>query len=404
MNGNGLKRWGYAAVGVIVLLFAGLVYAWSVLSSPIAAEFPDWSKTQLSFTFTLTMILFCAGCLAGGFFGEKINVKINLILCGILFCIGFFLASNTQSVAMLYLGFGVFGGIASGFSYNAVMSTIMKWFPDKSGMISGILLMGFGIGSFIIGKVYQALTPAETGGWRTSFRVFAVILAVVMIVAGLILKKPDPGMKFPQAPEKKTKVKIEGMDAGPGGMMKRSSFWLYYFWAVALSMAGLTLVSQASGIALEAAPGMDAGTLATIVGLISVFNGIGRVFFGILFDRRGHRVTLFVPIIIFIVAAAVIGMALRSHTALMITAGFMLGGFAYGAVNPMNSAIIRNFYGPTHYAANFSLINTNLIISSFASTIAGMLYDASGSYFSSIVMILITAAAGFVFYLGIKKP
>ena len=169
-------------------------------------------------------------------------------------------------------------------------------------------------------------------------------------------------------------------------------------------MAGLTLVSQASGIALEAAPGMDAGTLATIVGLISVFNGIGRVFFGILFDRRGHRVTLFVPIIIFIVAAAVIGMALRSHTALMITVGFMLGGFAYGAVNPMNSAIIRNFYGPSHYAANFSLINTNLIISSFASTIAGMLYDASGSYFSSIVMILITAAAGFVFYLGIKKP
>lgn len=171
-----LNRWVYAIVGVIVLLFAGLVYAWSVLSTPIAAEFTSWTKAQLSLTFTIVMILFCIGSLLCGLLSGKLSAKMSVRIGAVLFLLGFFLASRTQSVAMLYIGFGVLCGLSSGLCYNAVMSTMVRWFPDRPGLISGVLLMGFGGGSFIIGKLYQAWTPtgSAAGGsaswcWASSF-------------------------------------------------------------------------------------------------------------------------------------------------------------------------------------------------------------------------------------------
>ena len=100
-----LNRWVYAIVGVIVLLFAGLVYAWSVLSTPIAAEFTSWTKAQLSMTFTIVMILFCIGSLLCGLLSGKLSAKMSVRIGAVLFLLGFFLASRTQSVAMLYIGF-----------------------------------------------------------------------------------------------------------------------------------------------------------------------------------------------------------------------------------------------------------------------------------------------------------
>ncbi|MCU6762072.1 Inner membrane protein yhjX [uncultured Roseburia sp.] len=405
MKGKSLNRWVYAATGVIVLLFAGLVYAWSVLASPISEEFVQWTKAQLSLTFTIAMILFCIGCLAGGMLAGKTSSKVNVWISGVLFLAGFLIASQTQSLAVLYLGFGILGGFASGLAYNAVMSTMMAWFPDKSGLISGILLMGFGIGSFVIGKVYQAFTPAETGGWRISFKVFAVILFAVMIVCGFFFQKPGKDFEPPASRVRKTtKNQVEGLDVGPGVMLKRPSFWMYYLWAIFLSAAGLALVSQASGIAMEVGAHVNAGTIATAVGLISIMNGVGRVFFGSLFDKKGYRVTMLLDMAIFIAAGLILMAAIKSGSFSLICAGFVTGGFAYGCVTPTNSAIIRSFYGAAHYPVNFSVINTNLIIASFGSTIAGSFYDSSGSYLSTVFMILLVTVIGFFCFLGIRKP
>ena len=405
MKGKSFNRWVYAIVGVIVLLFAGLVYAWSVLSTPIAQEFTDWTKAQLSLTFTIAMTLFCIGCLVGGLLAGRVKARINVWAAGILFLAGFLVAAETQSVVVLYLGFGVLGGFASGLAYNAVMSTMMAWFPDKGGLISGILLMGFGIGSFVIGKVYQALTPGEIGGWRISFKVFAVILCVVMIVCGFFFRKPGADFQPPVPAEKKVSGnRVEGLDVGPGIMLKRPAFWMYYLWAIFLSAAGLALVSQASGIAMEVGPEINAGTIATVVGLISVMNGAGRVFFGSLFDKKGYRVTMLLDMAVYILAGIILAAAIRSGSFSLVGVGFIVGGFAYGCVTPTNSAIIRSFYGPTHYPVNFSIINTNLIIASFGSTIAGSLYDSSGSYLSTIFMLLLVTVIGFFCFLGIRRP
>ena len=175
-------------------------------------------------------------------------------------------------------------------------------------------------------------------------------------------------------------------------------------WAILVSAAGLALVSQASGIATQAGEGVSAGTIATVVGLISILNGIGRVIFGGMYDKCGYRVTMLVDMAVFAAAGFILMAALKSNSFTLIIIGFIVGGFAYGGVTPTNSALISDFFGRTHYSLNFSIINTNLLIASFASTIAGKLYDASGSYMSTIIMMLGVVAAGLVVFLGIRRP
>lgn len=401
------KRWLYAGVGTVILLLAGLVYAWSVFASPIAAYFSEWTQAQLSMTFTICMSFFCFGGLAGGLLSKKVNVKMNMIISAVLFFIGFFIASKAESLAMLYIGYGIFAGFASGFVYNGVMSCLTKWFSDKPGLISGILLMGFGFGSFIIGKVYQAVTPAGTGvdEWRNSFFVFGIILLVVIILGALLMKAPGADYKAPAPVKKNTNIKKEeGIDVGPGKMLKRPSFWLYVVWATTLSAAGLILISQASGVVVEINPTAAAGTVATVVGLISILNGIGRVICGALFDKIGRRATMFLFDIVFFAAVGLLILALSMHSFTVLIIAFCVSGLAYGGVTPMNSAFVNGFYGTTHYPVNYPIVNMNLLIASFGSTIAGALYDASGSYMSTFILMLGAVIVATVSSILIRRP
>ena len=396
-----LNRWVYAIVGVIVLLFAGLVYAWSVLSTPIAAEFTGWTKAQLSLTFTLVMILFCIGSLLCGLLAGKLSAKNAVRVSAVLFLAGFFIASRCQSPITLYLGFGLLCGLASGLAYNGVMSTMVKWFPDKPGLISGVLLMGFGGGSFLIGKLYQAWTPAGIGGWRTSFVVLGIICCVVLAVCSFFFVAPGADFTVPAGKGGRA-VAAPREDIKPAVMLKRPAFWLYYVWAIAVSAAGLALISQASGVVWEASADQTASSVATIVGLISVCNALGRVLFGGMYDKYGRKVSMQLVNVLFIITSVVLILALSTRSIVVIIIGFVLGGLAYSGVTPTNSAFCRAYFGPTSYPVNFPLINSNLIFASFGSTISGALYDASGSYSSTFFLIIGLAVAGILCSLAIS--
>ena len=384
-----LNRWVYAIVGVVVLLFAGLVYAWSVLSTPIAAEFPAWTKAQLSLTFTLVMIFFCIGSLLCGLLVGKLPAKATVWGSAVLFLVGFLLASRARSLFMLYISFGLMCGLGSGLSYNAVMSTMVRRFPDKPGLISGILLMGFGGGSFLIGKLYQAWTPTDIGGWRQSFVVMGIIIAAVLVVCSFFFVAPEETAKASGSANAPAAV-----ESTPGKTLKTPTFWVYYVWAIVTSAAGLALISQASGVTLEANPAVAAGSVATIVGLISIFNAVGRVLFGGIYDRFGRRLSMQGVNALFILTALILMVALSQKSVLLVIIGFIVGGLAYSGVTPTNSAFVRAYFGPRYYPINLPLVNSNLIIASFGSTVSGALFDRSGSYNATFFLIIGLAVVG----------
>lgn len=397
----------YAVVGVVTLLLAGLVYAWSVLSLPLGAFFTEWTKAQLSLTFTICMMAFCIGCMAGGMIAKKIRVKFMVWISAVLFLVGFLIASRANSLIVLYIGYGVLCGFSSGFVYNAVLSTVSAWFPDKQGLMSGILLMGFGMSSFIVGKIYQAATPSGEGvdAWRTSFLVFGIILFVVLAVCGLFLERSTKedldGLGISAVSKKKTQT--DGLDINWKQMILRPSFWIFFIWTICIGGAGMAMMGQASGIAKEVGTEVSAGTIATVVGLISIFNGIGRMFFGNMFDKKGRKFTMMTVGIAYALASSILIAALTTKMFVLIVVGFICCGFSYGGLNPSISAYVNAAYGAKNYAMNFSVMNLNLLIASMGGTIGGMLYDASGSYMTTLFYMVGSGLVSLVFTNLLRK-
>ena len=399
-----LNRWVRAVFGVIILLMAGLIYSWTVMSKSIGAS-RDWSASQLSLTFTIVMAFFCLGSLIGGIFSKKFKPRLYILASAVFFFFGFLIASFTgDSPALLYVGFGVLCGLGAGFAYNGVMGSVSAWFPDKQGLISGIQLMGFGFSSFIVGKVFAAVAPSDgSEAWKSTYLVMGIIVAVVLIICSFFIARPGEDFVPPASNSKKV-VREPASEMKTVQMLKQPTFWLFYVWAIMVSAAGLALVGQASGIATQVGTTVSDGTIATVVGLISIVNGVSRIIYGALYDKIGYRGTMLLDMVSFIVTAVILILALTTGSFALIVIGFIVGGFSYGGVTPMQSALISDFYGRTYYSTNFSVVVTNLMIGSFASTVAGNLYDASQSYMSTIYMMIIVTVVAFIVFLGIRRP
>lgn len=401
MNEKALKRqmssrWALLVLGVILLLFLGLIYGWSIFRSPLQSEF-GWTDSQASLTFSISMMTFCLGGLVGGIINKgKNGFRINLIAAAILLAIGFFAASNIQSLMGIYLSYGVCCGFGVGLGYNTAISTIVKWFPDKQGLISGITLMGFGFGSMILGTVAGAMI--QSMGWRVTFRIFAVAFAIVMVVGALLLR--TAGADFveylSQGSSKAVTPAVE--EVGAADMLRRRNFWIYFVWAIILSAAGLAIINSSAPYA-QLFVGENLTLAASIAGIVSIANGVGRVIFGGMFDKIGYRLTMLIDCVVFVVASLVLMASFATKSMPVLVIAFILIGLAYGGVTPTNSAFIAYFFGRENYAVNFPIVNLNLIFASFLGPMVG-----NGGYMMTFGAIIVFAIVGAVLVFLLKKP
>ena len=186
---NNTKRYLYLAVGTIALLFAGTVYAWSILKVPLAQNF-GWTVPQLTVNFTLTMSFFCLGGILGSLLNKKIGLRKTLIISAVLSGVGFIFTSflSGSSISMLYVCYGIVCGLGIGIAYNNIISTVNQWFLDKKGFSSGVLLMGYGASSLIIGSIAAKTIAAANFGWRNTYLSIGICLFIVLFICALILR------------------------------------------------------------------------------------------------------------------------------------------------------------------------------------------------------------------------
>ena len=182
-------RWFYLTLGVIAMLFAGVLYAWSILKAPLATEFL-WSTSELALNYTLAMSFFCIGGLLGAAISKRLGSRIALICAGILAASGFILVAtlHTSSVVLLYICYGILAGTGIGIAYNVIISTVSAWFPDKKGLCSGCLMMGFGASALILGNIANGLFQSNFG-WRSTYILLGIFLGIVLLLAGIFLQK-----------------------------------------------------------------------------------------------------------------------------------------------------------------------------------------------------------------------
>lgn len=398
------SRNAFLAVGVFAMLFSGILYAWSILKVPFKAEF-GFGDSALAFNFTLTMSFFCIGAFLGGQLYKRIGTKGAIILAGLLVGIGFFCTGAiTGNIAYLYVFYAVFAGLGIGIAYNVIISTVSAWFPDKKGFCSGMLMMAFGASTLILGKVVEALFAMESIGWQKTFMIFGVVLAVVLIIAGLILKRPSPEVVFPAAKAGKKSVKenFEAKDYTTAEMIKRFTFWRAFVCLVCLTAVGNSVISFARDLVLSV--GADASLATTLVGVLSICNGLGRIFTGALFDAAGRRTTMLAANVITIFAAGVTLVAVFTGSLPLCIVGLCLTGLSYGSCPTVCSAFTAAFYGQKNFPSNFSVTNFNLLPASFIATASSNLLLSTGSYTAPFILLLSLSVVALGLNLSVRKP
>lgn len=393
-----MNRYVYLIVGTLALLFAGTVYAWSILKVPLAQNF-GWTVPQLTVNFTLTMSFFCLGGILGSLLNRKIGLKNTLIISAVLSGAGFVFTSflSGASIAMLYLCYGIICGLGIGIAYNNIISTVNQWFLDKKGFSSGVLLMGYGASSLVIGTIAAKTIANANFGWRNTYLSIGVALFIVLFVCAMILKTyvSDDNNKNSNNNALSTK------DFTLKEMLKSIEFWKALAVITFLAACGNTVISIAKDISL--ASGLAETLAVTMVGILSVCNGLGRIICGLIFDKFGCKKTMIYADILTIAAGICILTAVLNSSAALCITGLCIVGLSFGCCPTISAAFIADFFGKKYYNLNYSVFNLNLLLASLIASIESYLLAVSGGYTVPFVVLIILATVALIFTLKLRK-
>ena len=394
------NRWLYVFVGIVLFLFLGLLYAWSLFIAPLEKAF-GWTRADTSLIFTISIIFFCLGGIAGGFITGKKSPGFTILVSAVLLLCGFAASSQINTLPEIFITYGVISGFGIGLSYNAVISSVTRWFPEKPGVIAGFLLMGFGLGGMLLGSTASSLIKIM--GWRETFLLLGIAFGIIVFIGSRILKFPPADYVFPATSSKAKNAGIVGLELDSSSMLKRPTFWMYLSWSVLSTALGLSMIGHAAPFAKDL--NATAELAAFAVGLISICNGLGRVTLGAICDRIGLKKTMVIINTTYIIAFVLLVSALMYQSTNLLLAGFAFIGFSYGGVPTMNTVFANSFYGKKYFPQNLGLVNTSLIGAAILGPyVAGSLHTASGSYLTTLYAMGAFAIAALGVNILIKKP
>ena len=187
------NRWLIAAAGVVMQIALGSVYSWSVFSKPLSNAF-GWSSSQVTWTFSITLLTLGFAAFFGGLWMARVGPRTVGITAGVLYGVGVFLASfANNNLTMLYLTYGLIGGIGIGLGYIVPVATLVKWFPDKRGLITGLAVAGFGAGSLITAPVATSLIGSV--GVLQTFAYLGIAYLILVVGAAFFMQNPPAGYR-----------------------------------------------------------------------------------------------------------------------------------------------------------------------------------------------------------------
>ncbi len=300
------NRWLIAASAVGVHVSIGAVYAYSVFKRPLL-ESLGWDQSQTAWAFSIA-ILFLG--LSASFLGptvERLGPRKSGMLSALFYCSGLALsgvAISLQQLWLFYLGYGVISGIGLGVGYISPVSTLVKWFPDRRGLATGLAIMGFGFGALLASRVMQALI--DHVGIAATFYILAGVYLLVMMASAQYIEPPPADWK-PQGMDdtngkKSRRRPVEDL-AQLSSIEALGTIRFYYLWVMLFInvTCGIAIISVASPMSQEIA-GLTPATAATMVGLMGLFNGLGRIGWASISDYLGRPMTYTAFFVIQIIA------------------------------------------------------------------------------------------------------
>ena len=351
MDARTAEGWKVVAGGVLINLMLGVTYTWSVFAGPLVEKF-GWSQTEVQLAFSVMLASFALSMIPAGMLIDRRGPRAVALAGGLLLAAGFIATGLfAQTPLLLYITYGLVAGAGVGLAYGTPISAGMKWFEKGKGLVSGIIVFGFGFGSLLLAPVAKELIVTQ--GIQQAFLLLGVVFAAVISLGAMLLRNP---------PEYKPAALARGF--GAFGILKKREFWLLWAMFALSSAAGLMVIGNLATFAklsFTATHGMnadDAFSLAALaVGVLAVFNGAGRIFAGWLSDRIGRTKTMLLMFGIQAVAVASI-VAAGSLSPWMLFAVMCIVGLCFGANFSLFPAATADYFGTSNSGVNYGLVFT----------------------------------------------
>ncbi|MFA5354296.1 MAG: OFA family MFS transporter [Thermodesulfovibrionales bacterium] len=376
MKRNG---WIVTFAGMGLNLALGILYAWSMFSKQLTEAVDKggfgWSKTQATLPYTIAIACFAVMMVPAGRLqdrvGPRIVATIGALLCGIGLVVASF--GSPQTILPALIGFGLLAGTGIGLGYASATPAAVKWFPpQKKGLITGLVVAGFGLAPVYIAPLSKHLL--ETYGISSSFRILGLAFIVTACIAAQFIGNPDAS-----AADKKAKAAHASgaTDLSWREMLRNPTFYSLYIQYACAATAGLMIIGHlAKIVAVQSGNTIQIGFL--FVALLAVFNAGGRVVAGIVSDYVGRMVTL---AFVFIMQALIMAFFTQFSTVTAFILGSAVVGFNYGACLSLFPATAADYWGTKNLGMNYGILFTAWGVGGvFGPMLAGSIADSTGSY------------------------
>jgi len=423
---RGLNRWWIAVAGVFIQMALGAVYAWSVFSKPLIARFA-WSISEVSRTFTICIFVLGLAAFFGGLWLNRMGPRIVALTGGTLYGLGMFLASfadhrflghrlvpllkekatflaslSDHRLLWLYLTYGVIGGIGLGFGYIVPVAVLLKWFPDRRGLITGIAVGGFGAGALVTAPVATRLIQLPQVGVLNTFAFLGIAYLIVTVAGGFFMQNPPEGWKPPGwEPSASQAAQRAARNFTLGEALSTWQWWALWLLLFLNTSAGISVISQESPMFQELA-GMSATAAGALVGFVSMGNAVGRVFWASVSDVISRKTTFFVMFLIEMLLFWLYP-SLTSATLLGVVTFTIL--LCYGGGFGTMPAFTADYFGPKNVGPIYGLMLTAWgFASAFGPQLIAYMRETYGNYHGALHVIAAILAVAAVLPLLVRPP
>ncbi len=403
---NSGKRWLIAVMGTLVHLCLGTVYAWSFFQKTVSETF-GWSNSETAWAFSLAIFMLGVTASWGGQNLQKFGPRKLALIGAFLYSFGYiisYFALQNESLWLLYFGYGIVGGIGLGLAYVTPVATVSKWFPDKQGLVTGMVVMGFGLGALLMSKLLAPifLEYFEKDLAKT-FLAIGITLLVLLPFFSNFLNLPTE--------EKSTEISAEKLSATKEILSPNFIFiWLIFMFNVVAGMIFISFQSPLLQDLLKAENvNIDTATLeksgATLIAISALFNGLGRFFWGSISDKLG-RVTTFR--LLLLIEMGVFSSLIFIKSPILFSVGVCLILFNYGGGFGVLPSLIKDFFGtklmPIVYGAALTAWGVGGILGpQITAYMKDHFSEDAGLYAYKVALVLIALGIGLSFFVKNKK-
>jgi MFS transporter, OFA family, oxalate/formate antiporter len=396
---NELNRWGIALAAILVQIALGAVYAWSVFRIPISKLFHS-TIADVTLTFTIAIFVLGVASFFGGLWLNRSGPRIVVLTAGLLYGGGIFLASFSSGLHWLYLTYGVIGGFGLGFGYIVPISVLVKWFPDRRGLMTGVAVGGFGAGALITAPVATRLI--QSVGVLHTFAYLGIAYLIVICAAGWFMTNPPAGWQ----PAGWTPRPLQASQRAAKDFLLGEALRTWQWWALWLLLflntsAGISVISQEAPMFQELAK-VTAIVAASMVGIVSLGNAIGRVFWAWVSDGITRRYTF---VVMYLLQVALFWFLPSIHSVGGLTVVTFIILMCYGGGFGTMPAFAADYFGARNVGPIYGLMLTAWgFASAFGPLLIAHMRQSSGGYETGLHVIAVIMAISIVMPLIVRPP